>query len=557
MKPLQIKKIGLYVCLSLLWIGPTPTLRAQTELKENKNFEILKNLEIFSTAYKELELNYVDEIEPGSLIKTALDAMLRSLDPYTVYIPESDVEDYKIMTLGQYGGIGSTIHTRNGEVYISEPYKGFPADKANLKPGDKIIAINGEETKGKSSADVSTMLKGQAGTTFEITIERQGVSKPITVSLTRKEIKIDNVTFFELFPDSIGYIRLDGFTQGAAKEVKEAFFELKKQGMKALILDLRYNGGGLMNEAVQIVNLFCPKGIPVVSTKGKVEDKNTVYYTMDSPVDLQIPIVCLNSRATASASEIVSGALQDYDRAVIVGERTFGKGLVQNIIPLVYNSQMKITVSKYYIPSGRCVQAIDYSHRDEEGMANKIPDSLRTAFKTKAGRIVYDGYGIEPDVELEEEMTTNVGVSLITKFLIFDYANEFKRKQEKIGLVKEFEITDIIYKDFLNFMKDKDYSYETRSESLLKEFKKYAQADSCYKEVEPELEALKKSIAKTKENDLIKNKEEIKKMLKAEIASRYYYQAGRAEAELKGDKIVAKAVQVLNSTKEYSLILGQ
>ncbi|MEG1762576.1 MAG: S41 family peptidase [Bacteroidales bacterium] len=538
----------------LLWLtfGSVTTF-AQ---KENKDFEILKNLEIFSSVYKELHLNYVDEVKSGELIKTALDAMLRTLDPYTVYIPEAEIEDFKILTLGQYGGIGSTIHYRNGAVYISEPYKDFPAHKAGLLPGDKILKINGQDTKGKSTEDVSSLLKGQAGTSLELTIERIGVNKPLSFSMLRQEIKIDNVTFAGILKDQIAYIRLDGFTQDASKEFKDAFLKLKAEGIKGLIVDLRYNGGGLLNEAVNMVNMFVGKGLPVVSTKGKVEAKNHTFYTSDAPLDLDIPIVFLTSRGTASASEIFAGAMQDYDRAVIIGQRSFGKGLVQNVLPLDYNSQMKITVSKYYIPSGRCVQAIDYGHRDAEGKANKIPDSLRTAFKTKGGRSVYDGDGIEPEIELAEESYSNISASLLTKFLIFDFANEFKRNTPQIANPKDFIITDTLYANFITFLNDKEYGYETQSETLLKEMQRIAQEENYQENIQKELDALSLKLKDSKKEDLSKHKEEIRQLLKEEITSRYFFQKGRAEASLDGDKTVNKAIEVLTHPKEYQKLLS-
>lgn len=531
-----------------------PSVSAQqTEIGENREFEILKNLEIFSSVYKTLELTYVDEVHAGEMIKSALDAMLQTLDPYTVYIPEANIEDYRIMTEGEYGGIGSTIHYRDGWVYISDPYKGFPADLAGLRPGDKILAINGESTEGKSTADVSAMLKGQAGTSLVLTIGKPGKSKPQDVTLTRKEIRIKNVTYSGMLTDSVGYIRQDGFTEGAASEVKEAFLDLKSKGMRYLVYDLRYNGGGLLNEAVDIFNLFYRKGVPVVSTKGRLSSKNHTYYTTKSPLDTEIPIVFLTSRATASASEILTGAMQDYDRALLVGERTFGKGLVQNILPLPYNAQMKVTVAKYYIPSGRCVQAIDYSHKDADGRPLPVPDSLRTAFKTVSGRIVYDGDGIEPDYEVEVPPVSDVLISLITKFLVFDYANHYASTHPSIGRIRDFVITDEIYADFLDFMKSKDYSYQLASERVLDEFGKMAGKDSCYQEIREELDALRQELARTKDGDLVKNRSEISHFLREEIVNRYYYQEGRAEAELQGDPTVLKAVSVVTGKDEASV----
>ena len=532
-----------------------PAGAQQNEAVRNDEFEVLKNLEIFSSVYKNAELVYVDGVKPGSLIKTALDAMLRTLDPYTVYIPEAEIEDFRIMTEGEYGGIGSTIHARDGWIYISDPYEGFPADQAGLKAGDRIVAINGESTQGKSVSDVSALLKGQAGTALTLLIERPG-AKPKEYSIVRREIKIKNVTYYGMLRDSVGYIRQDGFTQGAVEEVRQAFLALREKGMKYLVYDLRYNGGGLLNEAVDIVNLFYKKGVPVVSTKGKLKDRNYTYGTTKDPVDTQIPIVFLTSRGTASASEILTGAMQDYDRAVLVGERTFGKGLVQNILPLPYNAQMKVTVAKYYIPSGRCVQALDYSHKDENGRALPISDSLRNAFKTAAGRVVYDGDGIEPDIEVVSPLMSEVAISLVTKFLIFDYANRYAARHDKIGDISKFEITDAIYTDFLAFMKDKDYGYKLPCEKILSQFKAEAEKDSCWHEVAPSFAQLEEKLAQSKSGDLLRNQKEIASLLREEIVSRYYYQSGRAEAELQGDPTVNKAIEVLLDKNLYEGLLS-
>lgn len=548
-----LKDLGLIVAL-LLGLGGFPQAQ-QSDVVENKDFEVLKNLEIFTAVYKNLELAYVDGVNPGELIKTALDAMMATLDPYTVYIPESDIEDVRIMTEGQYGGIGSLIHYRDGSVYISEPYEGFPADKAGLKPGDRILEVNGESTKGKNTADVSAMLKGQAGTSLTLLIERPGESKPFEVSLTRREIQFKNVTYYGMLRDSVGYIRQDGFTEGASDEVKEAFLSLKSQGMKYLVYDLRYNGGGLLSEAVDIVNLFYRRGVPVVSTKGRIASKDHTYYTREAPVDTEIPIVFLTSRGTASASEILSGAMQDYDRAVLVGERTFGKGLVQNILPLPYNAQMKVTVAKYYIPSGRCVQALDYSHKDADGRPLPVPDSLRTAFKTLGGRVVYDGDGIEPDVTVDVPVVSDVAYSLVTKFLIFDYANQYAKKHDKLGSVTDFVVDEALYADFLKFMEGKDYSYKLASERVLEEFRRVVEADSCLPAVQEQYDALAETLAGTKKGDLRRHQKEISGYLREEIASRYYYQAGRAEAELAGDEAVDTAVGILLDGEKYQALL--
>ncbi|NTW33531.1 MAG: S41 family peptidase, partial [Bacteroidetes bacterium] len=367
----------------------------------DNDFEIAKNLDIFATLYKELNNNYVDEIKSGELVKTGIDAMLESLDPYTTYISESDLEDYKLMTTGQYGGIGSLVHKSGDYVIISDPYEGFPAQKNDLRSGDAIIEINDKSAKGKSTNDITEILRGQPGTTVKLVLKREGETKPIEKTIERAEIKINNISYSGMINETTGIIKLTNFYQNAGKEVKEAFLKLKEQGMKTFILDLRENGGGLLNEAVNIVNIFMDKGVVVVSTKGKLKDRNNKHSTINTVTDKEIPIVILVDRGSASASEIVTGAVQDFDRGVIIGERTYGKGLVQNIIPLSYNSKLKVTVAKYYIPSERCIQAIDYSQKNEDGSVAKIPDSLKVAFKTKKGRTVYDGGGIEPDIYIE------------------------------------------------------------------------------------------------------------------------------------------------------------
>ncbi len=556
MKGKWFLSVAVWVCLSG-GLSVSSVVRAQGPVAESKEFDLLKHLEIFGSIYKELALNYVDEIQTGDLMQHAVEAMLSSLDPYTVYIPESNIEDYKIMTMGQYGGIGSLIHWRDGYVYIAEPYEGFPADRAGLKPGDKIVRLNGEDTKGRNVDEVSALLKGQAGTALDLVVEREGVRDPISVRLIRQEIKIDNVTYSGMLRDHTGYIRLDGFTQGAANEVKQALLQLKKEGAEQLILDLRYNGGGLLDEAVKIVNLFCDKGLPVVSTRGKQSDRNRTFYTTESPVDNDIPLAILTSRGTASASEIVSGALQDYDRAVIIGERTFGKGLVQNILPLPYNAQLKVTVSKYYIPSGRCVQAIDYSRKDEDGHAPKIPDSLRTAFETKGGRTVYDGDGIEPDIEMVYPTMGYALATLVTRYHIFDFANAYRRQHASIGPIDSFAVTDALYDEFLQFMRERDYTYQTGSEMLLEEMKDRLSADSCMdsEAVRTAYAQLKQAVAATKEGDLRREKQAISETLLEEIVSRYYYQKGRAQAELRQDEWVETAIDLLLNRAEYQRIL--
>ncbi|MFZ4399600.1 MAG: S41 family peptidase [Bacteroidales bacterium] len=524
--------------------------------QKNNDFEISKNLEIFTTLYRQLHLNYVDEISSGDLMKKGIDAMLDNLDPYTVYIPESDIEDYRLMTTGQYGGVGALIHQNGEYVIISDPYEGFPAFKAGLLPGDKIIEVNKQSAKGKSQNDISTIFKGQPGTNLTVLVEREGESKPIEKSLTREEIKLLNVPYYGLLGKDVGYIKLTSFTQDAGKDVKDALLKLKeKNNIKSIIIDLRGNGGGLLQEAVNIVNIFVDKGQLVVSTKGKVAERNFSHKTMEAPTDINIPLIVLVDRNSASASEIVSGAIQDLDRGLIVGQKTYGKGLVQNVFPVSYNAQVKITIAKYYIPSGRCIQAIDYAHKDEDGNSGKFPDSLKTAFKTKAGRIVYDGGGIEPDLVLEPEKISNIAISLLTKYLIFDYANFFKRKNASISSAKDFIVTDAIYDDFLKYINGKDYDYTTRSEKNLAELEAIAIKEGYFDAIKSEYKSLKDKLIHDKNADLVKNKEEIKSLLKTEIANRYFYQKGRIEASLSDDTEISKAIELLNDANRYKKLL--
>ena len=530
------------IAAALLFMGTM--LRAQGD---DRGFEIAKNLEIFSNVYKQLNLNYVDDVDPGKTIKVAIDAMLASLDPYTNYYPESQMEDVKLQMLGQYGGIGSLIMQKGDSVYISEPYKGLPADEAGLRAGDRIVAVDGQSTAGKNTSDVSAAMRGQAGTDVVLRLERDG--KEFERTVKRREIKLPNVPYYGFVGQDkdFGYIKLDEFTTDAAKNVREAFVNLKKEkpAMRGVILDLRGNGGGLMNEAVDIVNIWVPRGTLVVETKGKVASKNMKSYTRMNPEDTEIPVAVLIDGNSASASEIVSGSLQDLDRAVIIGQRSYGKGLVQNILPMAYNSQMKVTVSKYYIPSGRCIQAIDYSHRDEQGRAVRVPDSLKTAFKTKGGRTVYDGFGIEPDIEVEPEYMSNIAVALVQKYLLFDYVTEYCRQHKEVASPSEFTIDDALYADFCRYLKNKNLSYNTVTERVIKELREVAKEEKYADAIEEQIKKMEAALECEKEGDLQKHREEVCEMLQAEILVRYYYDAGRVEGGLRHDKMVLRAIDEL------------
>lgn len=523
---------------------------------QNNEFEVIKNLDIFTSLFKELDINYVDQINPGELMQTGVDAMLESLDPYTTYIPESEIEDYQFITTGQYGGIGSLIHLNNDYVIISEPYKNFPADKAGIKAGDKILEVNGKPAKGKSTSDVSKILKGQPGTSLTILIERIGVSDPIEKHVIREKIKIPNIPYYGMFENNLGYIKLTGFTQYAGRDLKQAFFDLKENNnLAGIILDLRGNGGGLLQEAVNIVNIFIEKGEYVVSTKGKLKERTRNYNTMNAPIDTEIPLVILVDNNSASASEIVAGAIQDLDRGVIIGQRTFGKGLVQNVIPLTYNTRTKVTVAKYYIPSGRCIQAIDYSHKDGDGHFTKIPDSLIAEFQTKNGRLVYDGGGIGPDIYIDPIRFSNIAYSVFSKHLVFDFATGFYWSNDSIPPPGDFEVNEKIYNDFLEFISEKDYTYTSRAEQKLLEFKKIAEREKCFEEIENDYDMLIAKIENNKKNDLLKFKDEIEEMLKLEIVTRYYYTEGRIEALLVDDPDIKKATEILANPLTYNGIL--
>ncbi len=521
----------------------------------DNDFEIAKNIDIFSTVLRELNSNYVDEINPGDIVKTAIDGMLESLDPYTVFYPESEMEEYKLITTGQYGGIGALITQQGDYVVISDPYEGTPAMKSGLNAGDKILEVNDKSAKGKTTSEVSAILKGQPGTILKLLILPYGETKPIEKSIIREEIKLPNIPYSQKITDDVGYIKLSQFTENAAKELKDAFLKQKEQGIKSLIIDLRGNGGGLLQEAVMIMNIFVDKDNLIVSTKGKVKDKNYNYKTIFPAVDNEIPIVVLVDPSSASASEIVAGSFQDLDRGVVIGQRTFGKGLVQNIIPISYNTKMKVTISKYYIPSGRCIQAIDYSDKNEGKKRKKIADSLAIAYKTKNGRVVYDRGGVDPDIIVSTPKGINIIASLYTKFLFFDFANKYKKEHPSIPAAKEFVINDNLYNEFISFVKTKDYDYETESEKYLSDLKKSAESEKYFDAIKDDYEKLFDKLKHDKNADLIKYKKEISLILRTEIVSRYYFQKGQYEVLFDDDPELKQAIEILNDTKKYQSIL--
>ena len=548
-----MRKKSLAVAALLGGAGLLVSFRAATD--NERYFEIAKNLDIFATLFKEVNTYYVDEIPPAKLVKTGIDAMLKSLDPYTNYIPEDDIEDFRTMTTGQYGGIGAVVVKRNNKTVVQAAYEGYPAQKAGLLPGDEILTINGVNVDKKSNADISKLLKGQANSQVKLMVTRYGQEAPVEIAITRDKIQVDNVPYYGMLTPEIGYFQLSGFTVDAGKEVRLAVAKLKEQGAKKLVFDIRDNPGGLLNEAVNISNLFVDKGKDIVSTKGKVSDWNKTYKALDAPLDTQIPMVVITSNRSASASEIVSGVLQDYDRAVLVGERTFGKGLVQATRPLSYNSQLKVTTAKYYIPSGRCIQEIDYSHRADDGTLGKVPDSLRTAFKTLAGRTVYDGGGVAPDVEVVDREIADITRVLLQKSYLFDYATRYRSEHATIAPARQFKLTDADYQKFIDFLKNKDISYSTDAEKALADLTKKVKDEKHYDDVKLELEAMRRKVTTNKANDLLRFKPEIRELLEQEIVSRYYFQKGGIEASFDDDPNILMAQAVLNDAPRYSALL--
>src|SRR5688572_2017248 len=519
-------------------------------------FEIAKSLDIFATLFKEVNAYYVDDVDPQKLIRKSIDSMLESLDPYTDYIPEDELESFRVTTTGQYAGIGALIGVIGNKTIITHPYKNFPANKAGVRVGDEIIAIDGKNVQGKPTSVVSALLKGPARTEVELKLRRIGKPNDLVIKIKREKITISNLAYAGLVGTDVAYIKLDDFTPGAAKEVSDAIIKLKEQGAKKLILDLRDNPGGLMHEAINIVNLFVPRDKEVVSTKGKVPEWNKTYYTLNNPVDTEIPIVVLTGEGSASASEIVSGALQDYDRAVLVGRKTFGKGLVQTTRQLSYNSQLKVTTAKYYIPSGRCVQALDYAHRNEDGSVDKFPDSLRSEFKTKNGRKVYDGNGIDPDVTVEDEYLGAATVALIQNGLIFDFASKYCGEQPNSPDLKTFKLSDADYNKFLDWIKTQKFSYATALESSTNQLMEAAKQERYYNELEGQLNELKKKIEANKASDLIRFKKEISEIIAQQIAFHYALAEGQAATSLSNDQTVIQAVKVLSDNIQYKSLLS-
>jgi carboxyl-terminal processing protease len=520
-----------------------------------KYFDIAKNLDIFATLFKEVNLHYVDEVAPEKLVRNGIDAMLGSLDPYTNYIAEEELESFRTMTTGQYAGIGAMIGRVGNKIVFTHPYEGFPASKVGIKVGDEIIEIDGIDVRKKSPQQISTMLKGNANTEINVKVKRFGNNTPVTYNIKREKISVKNVSFFGMISEDVGLIKLDDFTPGAGREVAEALTKLKSKGAKSVILDLRENPGGILQEAVNVANVFIPKGKAVVSTKGKLADWDKTYYTLNNTVDTQIPLAILVGPTSASASEIVAGALQDYDRAVLIGNRTFGKGLVQTTRPLSYNGQLKVTTAKYYIPSGRCIQAIDYQIKDSNGIASKQADSLRVEFRTKNGRTVFDGSGIEPDIFVEKEVLLPITFGLLIQGLIFDFATEYYYNNPKNTESYIFEFTEIDYRNFIQWISDKNFEYTSTTEESIDELLESVIVDKNQKELAQQIQQIKLKIYQAKADDLINYKDQINNLLKQEIAFRYHHTEGQVMQSIHSDSEIQKALEILKVISEFNSIL--
>lgn len=523
------------------------------QVKNDKLFALAKNIDIFATLIRELDSYYVDEIDPDQLVTIGINAMLEELDPYTEYIPEENSDDFRVLTTGEYAGVGALIGSRGEGNMILMPYTGFPAQSAGLKIADYILKIDTVDVVGKPTSDVSDLLKGPANTPVKVVVKRD--QDTLSFDLVRKKISLKNVPFYGKVDDRTGYIKLSDFTTNASVEVRNALLALKAQGADRLILDLRDNPGGLVSEAVEIVNLFIPKGKEVVKTIGKLQNVNYTYKTTKTPVDKDIPLVVLINERSASASEIVAGSLQDYDRAVLLGRKSFGKGLVQTTIPLTYNAQVKVTTAKYYIPSGRCIQAIDYAQTRENGTLTTVPDSLRKAFKTTNGRVVLDGAGIEPDEKVEEVTYAPISYTLVAGNHIFDFATQYFYKHPSITKPMTFAINDQDYEAFKKFLVGRDYDYTTYTEKSVQDLEKYVSKEPYFDEIKAQLDAIKAKVNHSKESDVLTYEKEIRKILSEEIVSRYFFQEGMVEAGLDEDPAVELAKSYLHNTSKITQTL--
>lgn len=525
----------------------------------NHNFELSKNLEIFNDIYKQLDMFYVDSLSADTVIEWGINAMLRRVDPFTVYYPEEGMDELKEMTTGKYAGIGAVIryYKKEDRVMIIEPLENSSGTEAGLKAGDIILSIDGKDMKGKTTQEVSEQLRGDAGTVFEMVVKRTGEEKPLSFKVTRRNIAMPSVPYYGMVSDNVGYICFERFVEGCSQDVRRAVVALKEQGAKALVLDLRNNPGGPLSEAVNVTNLFVPRGQKVVYTKGKLASVNSEYYTKEEPLDVNIPLVVLVDGSTASSAEIVSGAWQDWDRAVIVGERTYGKGLVQMIREVPYHGSLKVTTSRYYIPSGRCIQAYDYRHLNPDGSAGTVPDSLTHVFRTAGGREVRDGGGIKPDVVITPDSLPSIVYDVMVSDVLLDYVNQYVRKHPSIAPAGEFSLSDEDYQEFVKMVSESDFTYKRRTEEMMKMLERTARFEGCYEDAQPEFEALARKMTGDVSADLErpKNKEEIKRILEGDIVARYYFQRGAIRQQLKDDKDLDEALKILGDMQQYENLL--
>ena len=548
-----MKKISFLLLIVLI----ATTVKAQTTQtdKNQRYFDINKSIDIFNSVIRELDMFYVDSLKVDSLVNGTIRNMLARMDPYTEYYSEENIGDLQFMTTGEYGGIGSIISYNNNQVIINEPYKGLPADKAGLKAGDAILEIDGADMRKASVKDVSDKLKGNPGTSLKLKIQRPGESKPREMTIVREKIEIDPITYSTVLDDKVGYLHYSGFTNGSSNRVKETVLDLKKKGAESLVIDLRGNGGGILDEAVNVVNFFVRKGLEIVSTKGKVKQWDRSYHTQHQPIDTLMPIVVLIDTGSASASEIVAGSLQDLDRAVIIGNRSFGKGLVQTPRDLPYGGNIKITTSKYYIPSGRCIQALDYSHRNPDGSVARVPDSLTNVFKTKNGRDVRDGGGITPDYTIPQEKGGTIGYYLIAENIIFDYVTNWAIKHPTIASPESFHLSDADYEQFKQFVKTKNFQYDQMSNRSLQSLKNIMEFEGYFDTASDEFKALENKLQPNLDRDLELFKKDIRQMIETDIVQRYYYKEGVLIYELQDDPALKKAKEVLKDKQLYNYTL--
>ena len=544
----KIKILGVVV----LVLGALLAFRTPGE----KYFEIAKSLDIFATLFKEVNAYYVDDVNPKKLVETGINEMLDQLDPYTDYIPEEDLEAFSIQTTGQYAGVGALIGVVNKKTVITNPYIGFPAERGGIRVGDEIISVDGKNVQGKSTSDISSHLKGKPNTEVEVEVKRWGQNENLKFKLVREKIKISNITYYGMIDQETAYIKLDEFTPGAGKEVEEALVKLKRQGAKKLIIDLRDNPGGSLYEAVNIVNAFVPKGKEVVATRGKVPEWNKSYTALNNSVDTEIPLAILTSGGSASASEIVAGSLQDYDRAILVGQKTFGKGLVQTTRQLAYNAQLKVTTAKYYIPSGRCIQAVDYEHRNSDGTVGKFPDSLKREFKTANGRKVFDGAGLDPDVFINREPYSMALIELAGSGLIFEYASKYCGEHEAPIDFRNFRLSDAEYQKFMMWVKEQKFSYDSETDKKTDDLIASAKKERYYDDLQSPLKELKTRMEQNKSAAFIKFKPELSRILEEEIAFHYRMSKGQIEVSLNRDNEILEAKRLLSNPVEFKKLLS-